>query len=134
MADHIENMKDKKKRPGWVQAVDLVLRTWHIGVTGILFGGFVFAVSFERLLAWHNMAIASGGALVISRVCQSRHWPYQVRGIIAMVHVGLLWIVHIHPEYSIPVLTGVMILGVFSANLPGYIKQWSVVHKCRVEG
>ncbi len=133
MAGNDENRNEKKRRPGWVQALDLLLRTWHIGVTSILFGGFVCAASFVRLFTWHNMAIASGGALIVSRVFQSRHWPYQVRGIMALTHVGLLWIVHIRPEYSVPVLTAVLVLGVFAANLPGYIKQWSVLHRRRIE-
>lgn len=131
MAGNKEN--EKKRRPGWVQALDLVLRTWHIGVTGVLFGGVVCAVSFVQLFTWHHLAIASGCALIISRACQSRHWLYQVRGVVALTHVGLLGIIHIHPEYSIPVLTAVLILGVFAANLPGYIKQWSILHRCRVE-
>ncbi len=133
MADNNENGKEKKRRPGWVQALDLVLRTWHIGVTSVLFGGVVCAVSIGQLFAWHHLAIASGGALIVSRMCQSRHWLYQVRGIMALTHVGLLGIVHVYPEYSIPVLTAILILGVFAANLPGYIKQWSLLHWCRVE-
>ncbi len=133
MAGNNENGKEKKRRPGWVQALDLVLRTWHIGVTSVLFGGVVFAEPFVRLFTWHYLAIGSGGALIISRICQSRHWPYQVRGLVALTHVGLLGIVHIHPEYSIPVLTAVLILGVLAANLPGYIKQWSIIHRCRVD-
>jgi hypothetical protein len=133
MANNNVNGKEKKRRPGWVLALDLVLRTWHIGVTSVLFGGVVCAVSFVQLLTWHHLAIASGAALIVSRVCQSRHWLYQVRGILAVTHVGLLWIVHSHPEYLVEILTIVLILGVFAANLPGYIKQWSVVHWCRVE-
>jgi hypothetical protein len=133
MAAINENGKEKKRRPGWVQALDLVLRTWHIGVTSVLFGGVVCSVSIVQLFTWHHLAIASGCALIVSRVCQSRHWFYQVRGIMALTHVGLLGIVHVHPEYSVPVLTAVLILGVFAANLPGYIKQWSLLHRCRVE-
>ncbi|MGA7827982.1 MAG: hypothetical protein WCA04_09995 [Geobacteraceae bacterium] len=133
MADIKENGNEKKRRPGWIQALDLVLRIWHIGVTSVLFGGVVCGVSIVLLFTWHNLAIASGSALIISRICQSRHWLYQVRGIVALTHVGLLGIVHLHPEHAVPVLTVVLVLGVLSANLPGYIKQWSLVHRCRVE-
>jgi len=125
--------KEKKRRPGWLQALDLLIRTWHIGVTGVLFGGSVCYVPFERLLAWHHMAIASGGALAFSRVVQSRHWPYQVRGLMALVHVGLLAILPFHKELMVPVLSTVLVLGVFAANMPGYIKQYSVIHRCRIE-
>ncbi len=133
MADTNESGKEKKRRPGWVQALDLILRTWHIGVTSVLFGGVVCAVSFAQLFTWHHLAIVSGAALIISRLCQSRHWLYQVRGVIALTHVGLLGIVHIFPEYSMSILTTVLILGVFAANLPGHIKKWSLLHWCQVE-
>ncbi len=133
MAGDNGNATEKKRRPGWVQGLDLLLRTWHIGATSIIFGGAVCGASFLEILAWHNLAIASGCALMISRFCQSRHWPYQVRGILSITHVGLLWIVHLHSERMVPVLVPVLILGVFAGNLPGYIKQWSVVHWQRIE-
>lgn len=133
MAGINENGKEKKRRPGWVQALDLFLRTCHIGVTSVIFGGAVCSAPFLQLFVWHNLAIASGSALIVSRVCQSRHWPYQIRGVMSMAHVGPLGYVHIHPEHMVPILTAVLILGVFAANMPGYIKQWSVVHRQRIE-
>jgi hypothetical protein len=126
---------EKKKRsvPVGSKHWIYVLRTWHIGVASVLFGGIVCSVSFFQLITLHHLAIVSGGALIVSRIFQSRHWLYQVRGIIAVTHVGLLGIVHVCPEYSMPLLTVVLILVVFAANLPGYIKQWSLLHWCRIE-
>ena len=133
MAKNGDKGTEKKKRSGWIKGLDLLLRTWHIGVTGVLFGGAVFEVSFSQLFLWHHLVIASGSALIVSKMYQSRHWLYQVRGIMALLHVGLLAIVHFHPESPVPVLTMVLVLGVFAGNLPGYIKQWSILHHCRIE-
>jgi hypothetical protein len=128
-----ENGTDKKKRPGWVKPVELILRSCHIGVTSVLFGGVVFAVPFMQLYVWHNLAIATGCALIVSGVCQSRHWIYQGRGITAILHVGLLGLIHLRPEFIVPVLSTVLVLGVIGSNMPGYIRHYSLVHGQRID-
>jgi hypothetical protein len=133
MGNGHEGKKDKKRLPGWVKAVDLILRSWHIGVTAILFGGVIWKVPLSHLILWHHLAIASGGALMVSGVYQSRHWPYQVRSIMATAHVGLLGLVHARPDLMVPVLTTVLVFGVFGSNMPGYIRNWSLVHGQRVD-
>ncbi len=129
-----ENDKTKKRRPGWVKAVDVFLRTCHIGVASVLFGGVVWGVPFERLLPlWHPLAVGSGCALIVSGVSQSRHWPYQVRGVTALVHMGLLGLVHIRKDLMVPVVAVVMVLGVVGSNMPGYLRHWSFLHGERVD-
>ena len=124
---------EKKRRPGWVKGVDVTLRTGHIGVTGVLFGGAILAVPFDRLFLWHHLAIATGAALAVSGICQSRHWPYQVRGVMAFGHVGLMGLIHLRPDLMTPVLTAVLVLGVVGSNMPGHIRHWSLVHGERVD-
>ncbi len=133
MGEGNDGKKEKKRLPGWVKAIDLFLRSSHIGVTAVLFGGAVWAVPFEQLYPWHHLAIATGAALVVSGVCQCRHWPYQVRGLMAGAHVGLLGLVHFRPELMVPVLTAVLVIGVLGSNMPGYIRHWSLVHGRRID-
>lgn len=133
MGEGGERKKEKKRLPGWVKGVDLSLRSCHIGVTAVLFGGVVWGVSFTQLLPWHHLAIATGSALVVAGVCQCRHWPYQVRGVMATGHVGLLGVVHFWPELMAPILTAVLVLGVVGSNMPGYIRHWSIIHGRRVD-
>ena len=133
MGNDGDTRKEKKRLPGWVKAVDLFLRSCHIGVTGVLFGGVVWAVPFPQLLPWHHLAIATGSCLIVSGVCQCRHWPYQVRGVVALVHVGMLGLVHFRPDLKLPVLTIVLVSGVVGSNMPGYIRHWSLVHGRRVD-
>jgi hypothetical protein len=129
-----ENEKAKKRKPGWVKALDVFLRTCHIGVASVLFGGIVWRVPFERMLhLWHPMAVGTGFALAVSGVLQSRHWPYQVRGVMAAVHAGLLAVVHFRRELMVPVVTVVLILGVVGSNMPGYLRRWSLLHGARVD-
>lgn len=123
----------KKKRSKLSKAIDLVLRYWHVGTTSVLFGGMVLGIPFIRLGVWHTLAIATGGALVISGILQSRHWPYQVRGVLAFMHVGLLALVHFQHDLLLPVLTAVLLFGFFGSNLPGNLRHWSLLHRERVD-
>ncbi len=125
--------EEKKRRAGWVEGVDVALRTGHVGVTGVLFGGVVWEVPFGRLLPWHHLAIATGSALVVAGVCPCRHWPYPVRGLLATLHVALLGVVHVRPDLMVPVVATVLVLGVVGSNMPGHIRHWSVVHGRRVD-
>ena len=125
--------KEKKRRPGWVRAVEVLLRSWHIGTTGVLFGGAVFAIPFVRLVFWHKMAIATGGALALLGTFQCRHWPYQVRGLLAMTHVGLFGTIHFFPEYRAPILATVLMIAGVGSHMPGDFRHWSLVHGRRID-
>lgn len=133
MDNRNENNKEKKQRSGWIRMFEIAVRTGHIGTTGILFGAAIFAVPFARFLLWHQLAIASGIVLTILAICQSRHWFYQVRGVMAITHVGLLGLVHYNPELRVPILTLVLVLGVFGSHMPGGIRHWSLVHGRRID-
>jgi uncharacterized membrane protein HdeD (DUF308 family) len=128
-----EGGKEKKRRSGASKALDLVLRCGHIGAASILFGGLVLSVPFTRLTLWHSLAIASGAALILAGICQSRHWPYQGRGLMALVHIGLLGLLHHRHDLMLPVLTAVLVFGVIGSNMPGYLRHWSVLHGQRMD-
>ena len=118
----------KKKRPIWLRAVDTLLRTCHIGVTSVLFGGAVCDVPFNQLMLWHNLAIATGCALIISEVYHCGHWIYQGRGVMALIHVGLLGIIHFRQDLIVPVLTAVLAFGVIGSHMPKILRYWSFIH------
>ena len=124
---------EKKRRSGWVRAIEILLRTGHIGATGVLFGGAVFAVPFIRLVTWHQLTVATGCSLALLGIFQSRHWFYQVRGVMVMTHVGLLGLVHFHLEYRAHILATVLVIGAFGSHMPGGIRHWSLVHRRRVD-
>jgi len=113
--------------------LDLVLRSCHVGAASVLFGGLVLAVPFSRVDRWHTLTIATGGALLLAEACRSRHWIYQVRGLTAILHVGLLALVHYRPDLLVPALTAVLFTGVLGSNLPGSLRHWSVVHGQRMD-
>ena len=124
---------EKKRRPGWVRALDILLRTGHIGTTGVLFGGAIFAVPFARMISWHQLAIATGGGLVLLEIHHSRHWPYQVRGVMTLTHIGLLGLIHFYPEYRALILATALVIGSIGSHMPGNMRHWSLPHGRRTE-
>ena len=133
MGLEVEAKKEKKRRSGASKSLDLALRFCHLGAASVLFGGLVLSVPFTQLSHWHALAIATGAALIVAGVCQSRHWPYQGRGLMALVHVGLLGLLHYRHDLTLPVLTAVLIFGFFGSNMPGYLRHWSVLHGERMD-
>jgi len=125
--------KEKKGRSGWVRTLEILLRSGHIGTTGALFGGAVYAIPFARMVTWHQMAIATGSGLALLEISHSRHWPYQVRGVMAMAHVGLLGLIFLYPEYRALILATVLVFGSVGSHMPRDIRHWSLVHGRRVD-
>ena len=118
----------RNKRPAWTRTLDVVLRTAHVAVTSVLFGGAVCGVPFYRLFSWYYLAIATGCALIASEVYHCRHWPYQGRGVMALIHVGLLGLIHLRSDLLVPVLTAVLVFGMVGSHMPKNLRYWSFVH------
>jgi hypothetical protein len=119
----------KQRRPAWTRAVDIFLRICHIGVTSVLLGGAVLQVPMTQLFIWHNLTISTGCALVISEVYHCRHWLYQGRGAMALIHIGLLGGIHLRPDMITPILITVLVFGVVGSHMPKNLRYWSFVHR-----
>lgn len=69
---------DKKKGSGWSKVVDLILRSCHLGISSVLFGGFVWEVPFARLANWHHlvivMTVLTAGVVGSHMPAFLRHW------------------------------------------------------------
>lgn len=125
--------KEKKRRSGMSKALDVALRFCHIGAAAVLFGGLILSVSFSRLLIWHRLTIATGAALVVAGLCQSRHWLYEGRGLMALVHLGLIALLHYRQDLTAPILSAILLFGVVGSNMPGHLRHWSVIHGQRMD-
>ena len=116
-------------RSAWIRALDIIFRTAHVAVTSLLFGGAVFHVFPLELIAWDYAALGTGSALIILAIVHSRHWPYQVRGILVVLHVGLLGLVHFLPGMKTPLLTAILVVGMVGSHLPKKYRHWSILHR-----
>lgn len=133
MNNSYEGRTNNEKRPVWPKVVDLLLRSCHIGTSSVLFGGIVWAVPYLRLSAWHHLAIATGIFLIILNIWRSRHWPYQGRGVMAWLHIGLVWLVHVWPAHALSMLVTALAFGVVGSHMPGALRHWSFVHRRRID-
>ncbi len=119
----------KSRRPGWMRALDIVVRTGHIGVAGILFGGFLFDVPFSQLLLWHNLTIATGCGLLILELRHSLNWPHQLRGVMGILHIAPLVYIHFRPDLAVPLLCTMLAFGGVGSHMPRRFRHWSLAYR-----
>jgi hypothetical protein len=130
MIDSNNTIPEKKyRRPAWTRHLDVLLRTAHVAVTSVLFGGAVYGVAFYRLSLWYYLTLATGCALIASEIYHSRHWPYQGRGVMVIIHVGLLGLIRLWPGLMAPVLTAALVFGMVGSHMPKRFRYWSFVHR-----
>lgn len=116
-----------------MRVADILLRTMHIGVAGLLLSGFFFRIPFSELHIWHGLTILSGTGLLCLEIAHSRNWPHQVRGIMGMIHMGLPGIVHLWPALAVP-LSGISLaFGSIGSHLPKKIRHWSLLYRREVD-
>jgi hypothetical protein len=118
----------KHKRPAWSRHLDVVLRTAHVAVTSVVFGGAVFAAPRDQLLSWYYLTVATGLGLIASEIYHSYHWPYQGRGAMVLIHMGVLGIIHLRPDLTTPVLAVALIFGMVGSHMPKRFRYWSFAH------
>ncbi|RPI76433.1 MAG: hypothetical protein EHM45_12930 [Desulfobacteraceae bacterium] len=129
MTDCTIAIQEKKtKRPAWTRVADIILRTAHVAMIGIVFGGAFFGVAFSRLILWNNLVIATGCGLIASEVYHCRHWFYQGSGVLGLIHIGLFGLIRLRPGLAAPLLTLSLILGMMGSHLPKKFRHWSFVH------
>ena len=120
------------------RALAIVIRTTHIGAMAILVGGHHFAALDPSLRLWKILTAATGLALLLSEASRSRHWFYQVRGVIALAHVGALALIPISVLAGRPALAGsalvaALVIGSIGSHLPKTVRKWSFRHRRIVE-
>jgi hypothetical protein len=111
-----------------MRVLDILLRTVHVMAISALFGGAVFKAPSSALIHWQYLAAITGAALIISEVLHSRHWPYQGRGVMVYIHVGIFSLVCIRPDLALPGLLAVILFGMLGSHMPKRFRHWSFLH------
>ena len=115
------------KRPLWTRFLDIALRTAHVLVISVLFGGAVFRIPLDQLVPFQRLAVITGLALIVSEIFHRPHWPTQIRGVMVFIHAGLLGLVILRPDLSVIWLLTALIVGMAGSHLPKRIRHWSYV-------
>ena len=112
----------------WRRAVDVALRTMHIAAAGVLVGGHVFGVDACDLAVALYATIGSGAGLIVTEVWHSRHWPYQVRGLLVLLKLGIMCLVFAWWDARVGILLCVLAVGAIGSHVPRLYRHYSIVH------
>ncbi len=117
----------RNKRPAWIRFLDITLRTAHVLVISVLFGGAVFKIPADQLAPWQHLAMATGVMLIASEVIHHTHWLTQIRGLMVFIHAGLLILAILCPDLAVISLMSALIFGLVGSHLPKKIRYWSFI-------
>jgi hypothetical protein len=124
--------RDLSRTPA-ARALGVVLRAGHLGAMAVLVGGVHFAAPEPALHAWRAATAASGVALLGLEASHSPHWPYQGRGVLALLHVAAIGLVFVPSLAGGAGLAVALALGAIGSHLPRTLRKWSFRHRRVVE-
>jgi hypothetical protein len=95
----------------------------------VLVGGVYFAAADPALHAWRAITAATGLALLLTEVSHSRHWAYQGRGVVTILHVGALALLVVPAVSGRIAMMAALVLGAVGSHLPKSLRKWSFRHR-----
>jgi hypothetical protein len=116
-------------RSGRARAIGIVLRTAHLAAMAVLVGGVYFAAPDPALPAWRAVTGATGAALLVTEAGHSRHWIYQGRGVLTLLHVAALALLLLPVPAGRFATMAALALGAIGSHLPRSVRKWSFRHR-----
>ncbi len=107
--------------------LSILMRTGHIGVAALFFGGSFFLVPFPQLAPWHHLTIATGIGLLVLELRHDWHWPFQGKGLLGLVHIVLGLLIHLRPTWTIPLLCAILVSGCIGSHMSRRFRHWSIL-------
>jgi hypothetical protein len=117
----------RKLKPGRV--LNVLFRTAHIVVTGVLVGGHVFDVAADQLMGWLYATLLTGVILIAIEAYPRWWWFYQGRGVAAMVKILLLCLIPWLWEYRVMILIVVIVIASVGSHMPARFRYYSFLHR-----
>jgi ammonia channel protein AmtB len=111
------------------RSIEIAVRTAHVGAMALLVGGHHFSAACSSLRPWHVLTVVTGLALLVTEASHSRHWVYQARGVITLVHAGLVALVVVTPGAARVAIAAALIVGSIGSHLPRTVRKWSLRHR-----
>jgi hypothetical protein len=111
-----------------IRALNIALRTAHIGAMGVLLGGHAFDVPVEQLMVALWLTIGTGVALVAIEAGPRLLWFHQGRGLMTMTKLLLICVVPLLWDYRLPILLVVVVLASVGSHMPARYRYYSVVY------
>jgi hypothetical protein len=124
----VRTLADLSRSP-WARAVGIALRTGHLAAMALLVGGLHFAAPDPALETWRALTVATGLGLLLVEVSHSRHWVYQGRGVVTLLHVGSLGLLLVPAAGGRGAWVTALGLGAIGSHLPRALRKWSFRHR-----
>ena len=105
------------------------LRTLHILAFGAYYGGQLYSVSAERLEPALAAVVGTGVLFMLFEISRAPVWLHQLRGVFTYGKIGLLISAMLFPDYTIALLTLIVILGVIVSHAPSSFRYYSVLRR-----
>jgi hypothetical protein len=106
---------------------NIIVRTAHIGVTGILLGGHFFRVPRGALLPFLYVAILSGAGLAILEVYPEWRGLFEVRSLVIAAKLVLLCLIPLLWDYRACILLVIVAMSSAGSHLPRRFRHYSVL-------
>ncbi len=111
------------------RTAEIVTRTAHIAAMALLAGGQYFGAGSAALRPWALLTVATGVGLVVAEASHSRHWAYQARGVLVLLHVAAVGLIAFAPSSARAWLATALVLGSVGSHLPRGVRKWSLRHR-----
>jgi hypothetical protein len=112
-----------------IRALNIALRTVHIGAMGILLGGHAFDVDPGRLLPALWITVGTGAVLGALESGGRVSWLHEIRGVVTLVKVALLLSVLLAWDHRLPILLTVVVLGSVGSHMPKRFRHYSLLRR-----
>lgn len=112
-----------------IRALNITLRTAHIGAMGTLLGGHAFDVAPDRLLLALWLTVGTGLALAALETGGRISWLHEARGVMTLVKLGLLLVVLLAWTWRLPILLAVVVLGSVGSHMPRRYRHYSLLYR-----
>lgn len=112
-----------------IRALNIGLRTAHIGAMGVLLGGHAFDIAPENLEVGLWLTVGTGVALAVVESGARPLWLHQGRGLMTMAKLVLLSAVLLAWEYRLPILLAVVVIASVGSHMPGRFRYYSVLKR-----
>lgn len=109
----------------YARGCNIALRTAHLGVTGVLFGGHVFGNGIEQLRPWSYVAILTGVMLMILEAFPDWRYCLEGRGLMVSAKILLVCLIPWFWDARVPILVLVIILGSVGSHMPRRYRHYA---------
>lgn len=107
---------------------NILLRTCHIAVAGVLLGGHVFDIPAEQLRPYLLLTLATGLGLLFLEAYPDAIWFCQGRGVLVLLKLGLLALIPFFWDLRVPLLLLIVVIASVGSHMPSRFRYYSLLH------